>query len=179
MFRHRREEQQQQQPDFGPHRYQMREKMLTIGDDFWIEDAHGQRAYKVDGKALRARNTLILEDPNGREVAKVQERMLRARDSMAIERDGQKIAEVHKAVVNVMRDHFKIDLAGRGPDMEAKGNIVGHEFEITQDGAKVAEISKKWFRVRDTYGVEIEPNQDDALILTVVICLDQMAGDGN
>jgi uncharacterized protein YxjI len=95
---------------------------------------------------------------------------------MAIERDGQKIAEVHKALVNVVRDRFKIDMAGRGPDMEAKGNILDHEYEITQDGRRVAEVSKKWFRVRDTYGVDIEPGQDDALILMVTVCIDQMAG---
>jgi uncharacterized protein YxjI len=60
--------------------------------------------------------------------------------------------------------------------MEVRGNIVDHEYEITQDGRRVAEVSKKWFRIRDTYGVEIEPGYDVPLILTVTICLDQMAG---
>ena len=49
--------------------------------------------------------------------------------------------------------------------MEAKGNIVDHEYEIERGGDKVAEVSKRWFRVRDTYGIEIAPGQDDALIL--------------
>jgi hypothetical protein len=26
-------------------RYQMREKLLAIGDDYWIEDAEGRRAF--------------------------------------------------------------------------------------------------------------------------------------
>lgn len=39
----------------------------------------------------------------------------------------------------------------------------------------MAEVSKRWFRVRDTYGVEIEPGQDATLILAVTICIDQMA----
>src|SRR5262249_20443157 len=106
MFRHRHEEESQVPMDFGPQRYQMREKLLTIGDDFWIENAYGQRAYKVDGKVLRVRNTLNLEDAHGHVVAQVQERMLRVRDSMAIERDGRKIAEGHKAFVNSLRDNF-------------------------------------------------------------------------
>jgi len=37
------------------------------------------------------------------------------------------------------------------------------------------EVSKKWFRLRDTYGVEIEPSQDDIVILAVTVCIDQMA----
>ena len=175
MFRHRHEEERQAPMDFGPQRYQMREKLLTIGDDFWIENAHGQRAYKVDGKVLRVRNTLNLEDAHGHVVAQVQERMLRVRDSMAIERDGRKIAEVHKAFVNILRDHFRIVQTG-GPDMEARGNILDHEYKITQNGHPVAEVSKKWFRIRDTYGIEVEPGQDDALVLMVTICIDQMAG---
>ena len=39
--------------------------------------------------------------------------------------------------------------------MEAKGNIVDHEYKIERGGDKVAEVSKRWFRVRDTYGIEI------------------------
>ena len=46
----------------GPNVYQMRQQMFAIGDDFWIENGAGQRAFKVDGKALRIRKTLVLED---------------------------------------------------------------------------------------------------------------------
>jgi uncharacterized protein YxjI len=35
-------------------------------------------------------------------------------------------------------------------------------------------VSKKWFRVRETYGVEVLPGQDDALILAIVVCIDAM-----
>lgn len=38
----------------------------------------------------------------------------------------------------------------------------------------VAEVSKRWFRVRDTYGIEIAPGQDDGLILAVTACIDEM-----
>ena len=58
--------------------------------------------------------------------------------------------------------------------MEAKGNIVDHEYKIERDGDKVAEVSKRWFRVRDTYGIEVAPGQDDALILAITVCIDQM-----
>ena len=55
-------------------RFQMREKLLSIGDDYWIEDEAGNRAYRVDGKAARLRETILLKDASGREVAKIQER---------------------------------------------------------------------------------------------------------
>jgi uncharacterized protein YxjI len=152
----------------------MQEKLFSIGDDFWIETESGDRAYKVDGKALRVRDTLVLEDPSGAELFTVQEKKLRVRDTMEIERDGRTLATVKKALVSPLRDRFSIEVTD-GDDMEAKGNIVDHEYKVERDGDQVAEVSKRWFRVRDTYGIEIAPDQDDALILAVTVCIDQMA----
>jgi len=154
-------------------KYRMREKLFSIGDDFWIENEEGDRAFKVDGKALRIRDTLVLEDPSGAELFTVQEKKLRVRDTMEIERDGKTVATVKKALITPLRDRFAIDVEN-GDDMEAKGNIVDHEYKIERGGDKVAEVSKRWFRIRDTYGVEIAPGQQDALILAVTVCIDQM-----
>jgi uncharacterized protein YxjI len=159
--------------DAGGTKYRMREKMFAIGDDFWIEDEEGERAFKVDGKALRIRDTLVLEDPTGAEVFSVQEKKLHIRDTMDIERDGETVARVKKALITPLRERFSIDVEG-GEDMEAKGNIVDHEYKIERGGDQVAEVSKRWFRVTDTYGIEIAPGQDDALILAVAVCIDQM-----
>ena len=162
--------------DPGSDRFLMREKLLAIGDDFWIENEAGQRVFKVDGKVLRVRDTLVLETPNGEELFSIQTKVLHVRDTMTIERGGRKVASVKKALVSPIRDRFSIDVDG-GDDMEAKGNIVDHEYKIERDGNQVAEVSRRWFRVRDTYGVEIAPGQDDALVLAVAVCIDQMAHD--
>jgi len=104
----------------------------------------------------------------------VQEKKLHIRDTMAIERDGQTVATVKKALITPLRDRFSIEVDG-GEDMEAKGNIVDHEYKVERGGDKVAEVSKRWFRIRDTYGIEIAPGQDEALILAVTVCIDQMS----
>ena len=160
--------------DASVQRYQMREELLSIGDDYWIEDESGRRAFKVDGKAVRVRDTFVLRDASGQEAAKIQERKVRVRDTMEIERDAGN-ATVHKALVG-LRDRFKIDVDG-GPDMSAHGNLVDHEYEIERDGDTVATVSKKWFRVRDTYGVEVAAGQDDVLILAITVCIDAMTRD--
>ena len=156
-----------------PTRYQMREKLLDIGDDYWIENSEGQRAFKVNGKAVRIRETFVLEDASGAEVAKIQERKLTVRDTMKIELAGGGEATVRKALVG-FRDRFKIDVDG-GADLTAHGNILDHEYEIDSGGDTIAKVSKKWFRVRETYGIEIQPGQDDALILAITVCVDAMS----
>ncbi len=159
----------------GVRTFQMRQKLVSIGDDYWIEDDQGDRVYKIDGKALRARETLIFEDPHGAELYKIQSKLLHIRDTMKIE-DGQghDVATVKKALITPLRDRFEVNVEN-GPDMEAKGNIVEHEYKIERDGDKVAEISKKWFRVADTYGVEIEAGVEPSLILAVTAVIDSMA----
>jgi uncharacterized protein YxjI len=153
-------------------RFLMREKLLAIGDDFWIENDRGERAYKVNGKAFRVRQTFVLEDASGDEVARIQERKLSIRDKVAIERGGDTAATVHKALVGI-RDRFAIDVE-QGADMKAKGNVVDHEYEIERDGDTVATISKKWFRVRDSYGVDIAEGEDTPLILAITVAIDSL-----
>src|SRR5262245_54041687 len=133
--------------DAGPDHYQMRQNLISIGDDFWITTGRGRRAFKVDGKALRVRQTLIFEDANGAELCKIQERMLRVKDSMEIEGpNGGRMAMVKKALITPLRDRWTVKI-GDGPDLEVQGNILDHEYRIEENGRLVAEVSKKWFRI--------------------------------
>jgi len=151
----------------------MRQKLLSIGDDFWIEDEDGDKVYKVNGKAMRIRDTFVLEDRDGNEVAKIQEKKLAIRDKMKVERGDRTLATIHKAMIGI-RDRFDIDVED-GEDLKARGNITDHEYEIKRDGDVIAKVSKRWFRVRDSYGIEVEPGEDDALILALTVAIDNMS----
>ncbi|HEY5890057.1 MAG TPA: LURP-one-related family protein [Acidimicrobiia bacterium] len=172
----RREERQDDRQTFGRGgdaiQYQMKEKLLSIGDDSWIETNHGERAFKVNGKALRLRKTLIFEDPNGNALAHIQDRPVRVRDTVEVEGpDGGTLATIKKAMITPLRERYSVKVSD-GPDLEVQGNIVDHEYQISAGSDKVAEVSKKWFRVRDTYGVQIEPGQDAILILAITVAID-------
>jgi len=179
--RGRRERRREERATFGrkgtANRYQMRQKLIAFGDDFYIQNEAGQKVFKVDGKLLRVRDTLKFKDMQGNVICQIQERMLRVKDVMAIEDGrGQKVAEVKKALIAPLRDRWTVQIRN-GPDLDVQGNILDHEYEISEGRRKVAQVSKKWFRVRDTYGVEIAPDQEDILILAVTVALDQMAHD--
>jgi uncharacterized protein YxjI len=111
----------------------------------------------------------------GNVLCQIQERMVTIKDTMAIEdAQGKEVARVKKALITPIRDRWTVKLKD-GPDLDVQGNILDHEYEITEGRRKVAQVSKKWFRVRDTYGVEVAPDQEDVLILAVTVALDQMA----
>ncbi|HEY5728560.1 MAG TPA: LURP-one-related family protein [Anaerolineales bacterium] len=158
-------------------RYKIKQKLISIGDDFWIENAKGQKVYKVDGKALRIRKTLEFEDINGKKLAQIKERLLSIKDTMVIEdAKGKDIATVKKALIAPLRDKWNVNVKG-GKDLTVQGNILDLEYDIKQGRKKVAEVSKKWFTITDTYGVEIEEGQNDILILAVAVAIDMMAHD--
>ena len=155
--------------------YRMGQRMISIGDDYVIENDRGERVYKLDGKAVRLRKTILFEDMSGRELCKIQERMLRVKDSMEIEDPGgRRMAMVKKAMITPLRERWTVKVEG-GPDLGVQGNVVDHEYTIERGRQPVASVSKRWFRVRDTYGVEVAPGENDVLILATAAVIDTMA----
>ena len=178
MLGRRREERREEREVFGrggtANRYRMREKLVSFGNDFWIENEQGERVFKVDGKMLRVRDTLYFEDAQGRELCRIQERLLTVRDTMRVEGpNGEPMATIRKALIAPLRDRWVVKV-GDGPDLNVQGNILNYEYTIGEGRNKVAEVSKKWFRIADTYGVQIEPSQNDILILAITVAIDMM-----
>ena len=157
-------------------RYAVREKMFSIGDDFWITDDRGDRVFLVDGKALSLRNRFELKDASGQILATVHKKLVAIRDTMEIEHDGQVVATVRKALISPLHHRSAIELAD-GSQLEAVGNILDKEFDIQDAGGPIAHISRRWFRIRDTYGVDVMPGQNDALVLCIAVCLDRIHRD--
>ena len=152
----------------------MRKELVSIGDDYWIEDEQGRQAFRVDGKVLRLQKTFVLEDPEGAEVATIKKRLVALRETMTIERGGQTVARVRKAFFAPFRQRFDVDVEGGGPELVIQGNITDHEYEVRREDTAVAEISKRWFGLRDTYAVDVAPDQDPALMIALTVAVDWM-----
>jgi uncharacterized protein YxjI len=157
-------------------RYAVREKLFSIGEDFWITDEHGNRAFLADGKAMSLRQTVELKDGSGAVVAVIRKKLLSVRETMEIERDGAPAATVQKALISPLHHRSVIDLAD-GSQLEAVGNILDKEFEIRGGGRTLARISRAWFTIRDTYGVDVAPGEDDVLMLAAAVALDRIQHD--
>ena len=155
-------------------RYVLKQKFWSWGDDFHIRDASSNNVFFVDGRAFSWGNKLSFQDLAGHELLFIRQKLLSWGPTYFLERDGRVIAEVRKHLFTLFHCKFTVDVPGPD-DLEAKGDFLDHEYTIESGGQKVAEVSKRWFRVRDTYGVEIHPGQNDAIILAVTVCIDQMS----
>jgi uncharacterized protein YxjI len=158
-------------------RFKMKQRLFAIGDDFFIKNERDEKVIKVDGKLLRLKQKLVFEDIQGREIYEIAAKIVDIRESMTIKRpNGDRAAVVHNALISPIRDKWNITVPG-GEDLVAKGNILQHEYTISKKGERtpVAIVSKKWFRIRDTYGVELEGAFDAPLILAITVAIDMMS----
>jgi uncharacterized protein YxjI len=158
-------------------RYLIQERIFSLAADFWIEDEDGNRPFFVDGKALSLRETFELKDAHGNILARIHKKLFAMRDTMDIEDGSGVIATVRPAFFSPLKHRYLIDLAG-GERLEAVGNFRDKDWELTGgDGRIVGRISRQWFRIRDTYGVEVEPGEDDALVIAIAVCIDRIHED--
>jgi uncharacterized protein YxjI len=160
----------------GDMRYLVREKIFSIGGDFWVTDENGNQAFFVDGKALSLRQTFELQDTSGAVVATIRKKLWSWRDTMEIERDGAVIATVQPAIFSPLHHRSDIHLAD-GSELEAVGNFLEKEFEIRQGGTVVAQVSRSWFQIRDTYAVDVPDGADAALMIAIAVSLDRIEHD--
>lgn len=149
----------------------MRERLFGIGDDYWIEDADGRKVFLVDGKAMRVRDTFELKDAQGRIIVEIRQKLLSLRDTMLIERDGEQLAKVKRKRLSLLRNHYRVTLVD-GTELDVSGKILDREFAVDYDGELLAQISRRWLTVRDTYGIDIVREDADAgLLIAVAVCV--------
>ncbi|MFI6207350.1 LURP-one-related/scramblase family protein [Streptomyces sp. NPDC051041] len=156
-------------------RFLVYDRLLGIGDDHWIEDDRGDKAFLVDGKALRLRDTWELKDARGRVLIGIHRKMLALRDTMVIERAGEPLATVRRKRLSLLRNHYLISLAD-GTELDVSGKILDREFAVEYDGELLAVISRRLLTVRDTYGIDIvREDADPALLIAVTMCVIHLA----
>lgn len=152
-------------------RYVIRERFLQLGEDAEVTDEHGRPVLQVDGKVLSLQDRLVLRDPDGREVATVHRRLMSITPTYEVSIGGEEAAEVRKHLFTPFGDRFTVDVPGPD-DLEIRGDLFDHEFEVQRGGSTVAVVSKQWLSMRDAYGVELAPGENDLLVLAAVLALD-------
>jgi uncharacterized protein YxjI len=153
-------------------RYLVRQRIFALAASFWITDEEGNEVFHVDGHALQLRKTFELTDASGALLAVIRQQLFRLRGTMEIERDGVVIATVRQAMFS-FRHRYEVELAD-GTALDATGNFSDLRWELTAGGQVIGRISRQWFQVRDSYGVEVAPGQDAALVIAIAVCIDRL-----
>lgn len=152
-------------------KYVMKEKWWSLGNDFTIADSEGQARFLVDGRVFSIGDKLSFQDTSARELAFIRQRLLSWGPTYEVTAGGKLVATVRKKLFTLFHCKFFVDVPGPD-DLEARGNFFDHEYEFQLRGRTVAQVSKKWIALRDSYAIEVNRDADDVLILCCAVVID-------
>lgn len=156
-------------------RYMLRQKMFSFGDKFAIKNEAGEDMFYVSGKVFTIGHKLSFQDMQERELAYIRQKMLTFMPRYEIERDGMEPV-VLKKNFTFFRDAFAVTLPQNG-ELLIQGSFTDFEYTFTRNDQQIAQASKRWFTMTDTYGVDIAEGEDDIMILACVVAVDLIHKD--
>lgn len=159
-------------------RYRIRQKLLSLGDDFSILDEHGAVAFRVDGHFLGLTEKLTIYDAANQPVGLLRKRIVSLRQVYDLYRGNELFATISKDLLTFFRDGFTVDVPGPN-DYSVSGSFLDHEYSFWRGRTKAAQVSKAWFSFTDSYGVDVVDGEDALTILATVIVIDQILHDGD
>ncbi|CAF1371241.1 unnamed protein product [Adineta steineri] len=156
-------------------KYELQQKVITLGSSYTVKDDHGKSVYKIGFKAIGLGKHLQLTDVGGQNEYYSIKHILNPLGlaKYEIRKNNQVIADV-KRKRNLIGGK-KFNVKSKLGEFKIEGNFRSREFKIKKDKHLVATISKKFFAVGDKYGVKIEQGQDVPFILALAIVVDEVA----
>lgn len=157
-------------------RYLIKQKFFSLSDGFTIKDEAGNDCFKVKSKVITVGKKLSLCDMSDKEAAFIEQKLLKLFPEYHISVDSQEVMVI-KQKFSLLSKKFAI--TGSAGEYEVEGNLRAKDFRITKNGSISAVISKKFLAVSDTYTIDIDDKENNALMLAVAIVLDMVCNDGN
>ena len=145
----------------------MKQKVFSWKDKFTVKDERGEDRYFVEGKVLSVGKKLTVTDHLGREAAFIHQKVLSFMPRFFVDIDGAEVAEIVKKFTL-----FKPKYQVKGPGWDVQGSVFEHNYQITEGGAPVVSIYKKWMAWGDTFELDIAPGTNEVLAVAVVLAID-------
>lgn len=152
-------------------RFQMRQQLFSLTDDYIIEDEQGQTAFIARGRLFSFGDKLTLWDPEGNELVRIEQKLFSLSPTYQIFYGDELFATVRKELFTIFNCRFMVDIPGPD-DLEASGDLIDYEYTFEREGQVVANVSKRWFTFQDVYGIEVVDDEDPVLILASSIVID-------
>lgn len=147
----------------------MRQRLLSILDHYDVCDEAGQKLFQVNGKIALAPE-LRIRNAAGEEIAHMKFEMFHLMPHYNFYENGEKIDRMVKKIT-LFRPRYELEEAG----WTVQGNFLDHEYQVTDDeGREIANISKAYLKVRDTYAIDVPDARNVLRVLMVALIVDSV-----
>ena len=137
-------------------------------DQFMVKNEMEDDCYQVHSDHLQiGGKKLHIEDMNGREVAMIQQKLLSLLPKFFIFKNGEQVAEIKKKM-SLLKAKYTVE----GLGWEVNGNILDHDYIITDGIGEIVRLHKVWLSWGDSFELDIVRDVDETLVLAVVLAID-------
>lgn len=161
-------------------RYHLKERFLTIKDDFVVRNDRNEIIFEVKGSFLRIGDHLRIYDRSaGEEVYSIKEKVFTYQKQYMFYQNGAEVATMRKKdESDFKRNFFEVDCAS-GLVLDLRGDFKEWDFEIVDQYARVyGHISREFAFFGDHYTIDIPDGVDVPFVLAIAVVLDEMREDG-
>ena len=115
-------------------RYVMRQKLLSLADNFTIKNEQEQDVFLVKGKVFSFGDKLSFQDLAGNELVFIDQRLLNWSPTYELWKGDELLAVVKRELFSFIHHRFTVDVPGPN-DLEAEGDFLDHEYTISRGGS--------------------------------------------
>ena len=151
--------------------YLIDQKLLKLRYTLIIRDEKGEELGKAVSKFLSFRGKIEFIDTLGNKVGSVEGKFAARATFKTVDQNQKHLATIKEKILTLHDDWWVENLDG-GKILQVRGDILGLDYKIEdKSGLVVAEVSKKFWAIRDHFGVKIKYDFDPFLILSVVAAI--------
>jgi uncharacterized protein YxjI len=163
-------------------RYHVKERSLSLKDDFVVRDENGKVVYKINGKLIRIWDSFSLrDDETGEEVLHVKQKVFaNTRQYEIYSGNNTELATLRrKEEPGPHGERFEITTRD-GMTLQIIGDFHEWDFKIIDHyGRLLGNISREWSfpLMGDHYTVDVAPGVDGPFIVVLTALLDEIRED--
>ena len=151
--------------------YKIRQKIMSIGDTFSIKDNNGNKIFIVKSQILSIGKKLKIYNLYNEELIYIEQKLLTLLPEYHIFENKVLIAKAKKEFTFFKP---KINIELQNETIKIKGDIFDYNYSIKNKNKNIASINKDIINITDNYTVNINDDENQLLILSLIIVIDMI-----
>lgn len=144
----------------------IKQKVLTLGERFTVWDENNEAAYYVEGSFLKIPKQFIIYNTLGEKEAVIDRHLFRLFARYDIHTESSFVTV--KRHLSFFRQSFSIE----GINWRVEGDFLNHHYSIYERNMPIMTLRKHWFKIGDSYELDIRNQEDAVLALALAIAID-------
>lgn len=144
-----------------------KQRLFSWFDSYDVYDESGSPLYVVKGKLAWGHQLHIFDAAANSEIGVVKEKVMKLLPTFELYANGRLLGSIKKEFT-FLKPRYSIDYSG----WVIQGDIMGWDYEVTDQNRRVSSVSKQLLRMTDTYHITVYNDEDTLAALMIVLAID-------